>query len=51
MEIPIIIVLIISGLSAQTAIHKRQHIRQRIKVKVELNGVRKHFRIIIDKPL
>jgi hypothetical protein len=46
----IMIVLIISDLSAQTAILKLQHIRQKIWVRVELRGVKGPGRIIIDKP-
>ena len=50
METPIMIVLTISGLSAQIAILKLQPIRRRIEEKVGWKDVREHVRIIIDKP-
>jgi hypothetical protein len=43
METPIMIVPIIFGSSALTAILKHLHIRQRIKVKVELKDEREQI--------
>ena len=50
METPIMIVLKISGLSAQTAIPKLLHTEQRIKVTVEYKDVREHVKTITDTP-